>query len=361
MTTASGETGIPPRIPTSVRPAARRTRAGRPMLISVVTTLYRSSAHLEEFYRRTLDALSPLDSDVEMIFVDDGSPDDSANVARRFLARSTSVTVVELSRNYGHHRAILAGLQYARGDLVFLIDCDLEEPPELVGAMYRGARGEPCGRSAGGRRLRRAPSAERRSLRASLRKSVLPDLQRDIGRASPEQLDDRPPDDRPLCRALLAHHERELFLGGLLCITGFRQIGIAADKKHKGSTSWTLAKKLRTAVQALTAFSARPLWFLAIAGSLISVASAMVILYTILRVLVLRQPYQAGWASIIVTISFFGGLNLLAIGIVGLYIAQIFAEVKARPCIVKDIQRNFAREPPTPSSPVAALEGARHA
>ena len=230
--------------------------------------------------------------------------------------------------------------------MVFLIDCDLEEPPELVGAMYRAleesrAAAEPADVVYAVPRQRKGGVFERVS--GSL-------FYRIFNAISDVQV----PNNWMIVRlmtaryveALFAHHERELFLGGLLCITGFRQIGIAADKKHKGSTSWTLAKKLRTAVQALTAFSARPLWFLAIAGSLISVASAMVILYTILRVLVLRQPYQAGWASIIVTISFFGGLNLLAIGIVGLYIAQIFAEVKARPCIVKDIQRNFAHSRP---------------
>lgn len=331
------------------------------MLISVVTTLYRSSAHLEEFYRRTLDALSQLDADVEMIFVDDGSPDDSANVARGFLARPASVTVVELSRNFGHHRAILTGLQYARGDLVFLIDCDLEEPPELIGTMYRTLE-ESRGATAPADVVYAVPRQRKGGIFERVSGNV---FYRIFNAISDVQVPNNWMIARLMTaryvRALLAHHERELFLGGLFCITGFRQIGIAAEKKHKGSTSWTFAKKVRIAVQALTAFSARPLWFLAIAGTLISVASATVILYTMLRVLVLRHPYQAGWASTIVTISFFGGLNLLAIGIVGLYIAQIFAEVKARPCIVKDVQMNFARQPPSTSSAVAAFEGAHRA
>src|SRR5580704_3699125 len=107
------------------------------MLISVVTTLYNSSPYLEEFYRRTLEAVrqSARDVDVEFIFVDDGSPDASAVKAREFLKRQAPATLVELSRNFGHHRAILTGLSFARGDLVFLIDCDLEEQPELFGEM----------------------------------------------------------------------------------------------------------------------------------------------------------------------------------------------------------------------------------
>jgi putative glycosyltransferase len=142
----------------------------------------------------------------------------------------------------------------------------------------------------------------------------------------------------------LAHHERELFLGGLFGITGFRQVAITADKVHKGSSAWTLKRKLKVALQALTAFSARPLWLLAAIGTLISAGSALAILYMIVRVMVFGMPYQSGWASTMVTISFFGGLNLLAIGIVGLYVAQVFAEVKGRPCIVKEVRANFERD-----------------
>src|SRR6202035_4700576 len=127
--------GIGP-IPASARPAGNIS-GGRPMLISVVTTLYNSSPHLDEFYRRSLAAVRAEGCDVELIFVEDGSSDDSVVKARGFLHGETPATVVELSRNFGHHRAILTGLSFARGDLIFLIDCDLEEPPELFSEMFR--------------------------------------------------------------------------------------------------------------------------------------------------------------------------------------------------------------------------------
>jgi putative glycosyltransferase len=319
------------------------------MLISVVTTLYRSSPHLEEFYRRTLEAVRQSaggrDLDVEFIFVDDGSPDDSAAKAREFLKRQAPATLVELSRNFGHHRAIVTGLSFARGDLIFLIDCDLEEPPELFGEMLRTLdrsrnTTEPADVVYAVPHQRKGGTFERLSGELFYRLfNALSDV--------------RVPNNWMICRlmtaryvrALLAHHERELFLGGLFGITGFRQVAITADKIHKGSSAWTLRKKLKVALQALTAFSARPLWLLAGVGTLISGCSALTILYMIVRVMVFGMPYQTGWASTMVTISFFGGLNLLAIGIVGLYVAQVFAEVKGRPCIVKEVQANFEREP----------------
>jgi putative glycosyltransferase len=318
------------------------------MLISVVTTLYRSSPYLEEFYRRTLEAMCEADGgrgiDVEFIFVDDGSPDDSAARAREFLKRESPATLVELSRNFGHHRAILTGLSFARGELVFLIDCDLEEPPELFGEMLRTLEAsrdttEPADVVYAVPRQRKGGTFERVSGELFYRLfNALSNVQ--------------VPSNWMICRlmtaryvrALLAHHERELFLGGLFGITGFRQVGITADKVHKGSTAWTLRKKLKVALQAITAFSARPLWLLAGVGTLTSGCSGLAILYMIVRVTVFGMPYQSGWASTMVTISFFGGLNLLAIGIVGLYVAQVFAEVKGRPCIIKEIQANFERE-----------------
>jgi putative glycosyltransferase len=327
------------------------------MLISVVTTLYNSSPHVEEFYERTLEAVRSPGCEVELVFVDDGSPDDSAAKAREFLKRQTPATLIELSRNFGHHRAILTGLSFARGDLVFLIDCDLEEPPELFGEMLRTLeqardRPEPADVVYALPHRRKGGLFERGSGALFY---WLFNLLSDV----------RIPNNWMICRlmtaryvrALLAHHERELFLGGLFGITGFRQVAITAEKRHKGSSAWTLRRKLKVALQAVTAFSARPLWLLAGVGTLISVGSAAAILYMIVRVTVFGLPYESGWASTMVTISFFGGLNLLAIGIVGLYVAQVYAEVKGRPCIVKEVRANFARDPVAAALPETARDG----
>jgi putative glycosyltransferase len=321
------------------------------MLISVVTTLYNSSQHLDEFYRRTLAAVRAEGCDVELIFVDDGSVDDSVAKARSFLYGETPATVVELSRNFGHHRSILTGLSYARGDLIFLIDSDLEEPPELFGEMFRTlAETQQTPQQADV--VYAVPRRRKGGLFGRVSGALFYRLFNLLS-------DVRVPNNWMICRlmtaryvrGLLAHHERELFLGGLFGITGFRQVAITADKQHKGSSAWTLRLKLKVAVQALTAFSARPLWLLAGIGTLISAGSALAILYMIVRVTILGMPYQSGWASMMVAIGLLGGLNLLAIGLVGLYVAQILAEVKGRPCIVKEVRANFARE----AEPVATV------
>jgi len=106
------------------------------MKLSIVTTLYQSSSYINQFYERVTSIASKLTDSFEIVFVDDGSPDDSLDVAKKIVKDDSNVSLVELSRNYGHHRAMMAGLEQSRGDLVFLIDCDLEEPPESLELMW---------------------------------------------------------------------------------------------------------------------------------------------------------------------------------------------------------------------------------
>jgi putative glycosyltransferase len=310
------------------------------MLISVVTTMYYSEAYLEEFYRRAVAAITPLGMEVEFIFVDDGSPDGSAALARSFLGRAERVRVVELTRNYGHHRAIMIGLQHASGDLVFLIDCDLEESPELFAEMHATLEathrsGAPADvvyampqRRKGGR-FERISGALFYKLFAVMSGLNVPASWMTVRLMTPRYV-----------RALLAHRERELFLGGLLWITGFRQVGISALKIHKGSTRWSLLRKLRVSLQAFTAFSDRPLWLLTYFGMMTSAVSAAGILLLLTQCLVFGIKYYVGWVSVILAISFFGGLSLFAIALVGLYVARVFVEVKHRPCLIKDLHDN---------------------
>src|SRR3990172_4600090 len=193
------------------------------MLVSVVTTMYRSSSYLDEFYRRVVAAVSPISPEIEFVFVDDGSPDDSAAVARGFLSRGEQVSVVRLSRNFGHHRAIMTGLQYAKGDLVFLIDCDLEEPPELFGPLHErlqqpGPAGEPADVAYAVPVKRKGGFFERVSGAAFYGLfNFLSDVKVPANWMIARLM------TRRYVRALLSHTERELFLGGLFCITGFRQ------------------------------------------------------------------------------------------------------------------------------------------
>lgn len=319
------------------------------MRVSVVTTLYQSAPYLEEFHRRAVAALSPYVDDMEFVLVDDGSPDDSLAVAKRMLAEHERVRVVSLSRNYGHHRAIMVGLEQAAGDLVFLIDCDLEEPPELFGELYEAfeaaqATDEPADVVYVVPLERKGNWFERTSgkwfykLFRWVSGSSLP-ANWMIARLM----------TRRYVNALVAHRERELFLGGLMWLTGFRQIGITGTKVDKGSTTWTLRRKLIVACEALTTFTDRPLWALMGLGGVIGGASFMGLLYPIARYIGGQAAQSDGWASVMFAISMFGGLILFALGLVGLYVARVLGEVKQRPCVVKEVHSSESQL--IPSSP----------
>jgi putative glycosyltransferase len=307
------------------------------MLISIVATLYRSAPYLREFYRRVGDAAAAISCDAEIIFVDDGSPDDSARLARRVGDGRIPVRVIELSRNYGHHRAIVTGLEHTRGDLVFLVDCDLEERPELLIDMFRTwsaaqSDEDPVDVVYAVPKRRKGGFFERLSGEAFYRAfRFLSGVQVPKNWMIARLM------TRRYVQALCSHRERELFLGGLFWITGFRQLGIEDEKLHKGSTTWTLRRKLRAALIALTAFTDRPLWLLALLGSTISLFAAGGIAYLLISRVLFGVIQAAGWASVILSIAFFGGLAVFAIGIVGLYVARVFNEVKQRPCIIKQI------------------------
>lgn len=307
--------------------------------LSVLTTLYQSAPHLEEFYQRMVAAASKVTDDFEIVFVDDGSPDDSAQVVKRFLEGRHRVRFVELARNYGHHRAVMAGLSHVQGDLVFLIDCDLEEPPELLLDTYRSMRAsegsQPSDVVYVVQRFRDGRFFDRLSGRLFYAFFNL---------LSPTQI-------QPDCmmarlmthryvEALRAHQETELFLNGVMRLAGFHQTVITADKKDRGVSSYTFGTRLLEAVTALTSFSDRPLTMIFLLGLALSLLSICAILYLVVEVVFLKAGYVSGWASLLAAVCLFGGMNLLAIGILGIYLARVFLEVKRRPCIVKNVTFN---------------------
>lgn len=318
------------------------------MRVSVLTTLYRSAAGLEEFHQRVSAAVSQITDDYELVFVDDGSPDDSLEAAKRILHSEHRIRIVELSRNYGHHRAIMEGLRHVEGDLVFLIDCDLEEPPELFLELVRKMQsaprqGEPPDVVYAVQQARKGRVFERFSGWLFYRLFNL---------LSPIKV---PPDamvarlmTRRYVEALKAHGESELFLLGLMGLAGFRQESVVAVKRHRGSSSYVLRKRVASAMNAITSFSERPLWLVFALGLSLSLLSLLAILYLIFRVTVLGIRGVPGWASLLVSVCFFGGINILCVGIVGLYLARVFMEVKRRPVIIKKVTSNFPVEEPCP-------------
>jgi putative glycosyltransferase len=319
-------------------PASRLRANARPrdlsMKLSVVTTLYRSTATIEEFYRRSVKTAEALGYDVEVIMVNDGSPDDSLERALRLQQDDRRVIVVDLSRNFGHHKAMMIGLSYARGDRVFLLDSDLEEQPEdLVRFNERFAEGD-CDVVYGVQEKRRG--------------NLLQRVPGELFFFFVQLLSDQPLPRNVVVsrlmsgdyvRALVRHRDREFMIVHLMKLTGFRQVPVLIRKLSRASSTYSPRMRVAMAVKFLTTTSTRLLYLILYAGLLIFGLSTAVIIYFISRYLASGVGVD-GFTSQIVSIWFFGGLITLILGILGIYIANISAETKRRPyAVIRHVHR----------------------
>ena len=302
--------------------------------LSVVTSLYRSSPHVREFCARMRAAAEQVTPRFEIILVNDGSPDDALQIALALQAEDPRIVVVDLSRNFGHHRAILTGLRYASGARLFLIDCDLEEPPELLLEMDQRFEQGDCDVVYGVQATRKGGWIERISGNLFYRlfnwlSNV--DLPRNAVMARLMS--------RQYVRALLRHNESEVFLAGLWQITGFHQVPIIIHKGSKGYTTYTLGRKLSLLTDSITSFSNRPLKSIFFTGTFISLIAGLYIVYLFIGAMI-YGIHVDGWTSLIVSVWFLGGLTILFLGVIGVYLSKIFSEIKRRPrSIVRHVYR----------------------
>ncbi len=310
------------------------------MKLSIVATLYRSAPYLDEFHQRASTAAADIDPDYEILLVDDGSPDESANLAKALVRRDPRVRLVELSRNFGHHKAILTGLRLARGDLVFLIDSDLEEPPELLADFAQELAATGADVVYGVQRTRKGGWFERASGALFYRAF------RWLGQCQvPANLVTARLMKRDYVRALVRHRDREVFLAGLWVITGFHQVPLEVNKASKGTTTYTLARKLSVLVNAITSFSNRPLAAIFHLGCLVLAVSTTAAACLLIRRLFFDTMLD-GWPSLILSVWFLGGLTLFCQGIIAIYLAKVFSEVKRRPYTIIRALHGFAGDAP---------------
>lgn len=292
--------------------------------LSVVTTLYKSQDTVREFHQRMSVAAHRLSGDYELIMVDDGSPDNSLRIALELCNSDPRLKVIELSRNFGHHRAMMTGLEEARGDLVFLIDSDLEEPPELIEPFHDQLQAESLDVVYGYQERRKGGLIERISgwLAYSIMQLLLP-VRMPRNHTTVRLMRNR------YVRALVSHKERNTAIGGLWVITGFRQAGHAINKGSRGRSTYPLHRRYYFLIESITSFSELPLLMVFYLGFMIMIASAAIGAYLV--VLWFTGDLLPGWVSTMVTIWFLGGLNVFCIGVVGLYVSRIFIETKNRP------------------------------
>lgn len=305
------------------------------MQLSIVTTLYRSAPYINEFYRRITEEARKITQDYEIIFVNDGCPKDSLDTALSVQKKDGKVTVVDLSRNFGHHRAMMTGLSYASGEKIFLIDCDLEEEPELLEEFHRKFKEQDCDVVYGVQARRRGGFIDR--LSGDLFYGVLNFMSED---KIPGNMVTARLMSRRYVQSLLLHREREIFIAGLWHITGYRQVPVQVIKHSKGQTTYSLGKKLALAVNAVTSFNDKPLVFIFYTGAAISL-TAMVFMFKVLLTSFITRISVEGWTSLIISIWFLGGLTIFSIGVIGIYLSRIFMETKNRPyTIVRAVHRS---------------------
>lgn len=303
------------------------------MKLSIVSTLYRSAEYVAEFHARcTAAARAFAPDDYEIVLVNDGSPDDSLDRAVALSRRDPRVVVVDLSRNFGHHKAMMTGLKHARGEHVFLIDSDLEEEPEWLEPFERALRETASDVVFGVQVNRKGGWFERWS--GSLFYRLMPILS---GVDMPRDMVTARLMTRRYVDALLLHEEREIDIGGLWAITGFAQHALPVTKHSTSETTYTLGRKVALLVNSVTAFSNAPLVGIFWIG-LAMFAVAFLVMSTIVVQWAWLESPVSGWTSVIVSVWLLGSLIICFIGVLGIYISKMFSEVKRRPySIVREV------------------------
>jgi putative glycosyltransferase len=294
------------------------------MKLSIVTPMYYSAPYIETFYAEASAAAEQITADYEIILVNDGSPDQALDIAISLYHRDPRVRVIDLSRNFGQHKAIMTGLARANGDLVFLIDCDLEIRPAILAQFYSEFQRVNVDVVYGVQDVRQDRPFDR--IAGQLFYSIFNLLSNEP--LHPNLTTVRLMSQRYVS-ALVAHRERELLIGGLWLITGFKQIPITVTKLSKGSSTYHIGRKLALIVNAVTSFSNRPLVFIFYLGLLIIFFSSLAALFLVSETM--KTGFLPGWPSLIVSVWLLGGLTIFCIGIIGIYLSKIFIETKQRP------------------------------
>jgi dolichol-phosphate mannosyltransferase len=313
---------------------ANGTSSQRP-LVSVVVPLFNEEENLPELYRRLDATLGKLELDCEFVFVNDGSRDQTSAMLEDLCARDDRVVAIQLSRNFGHQPAVSAGLQQAKGDVVFVMDGDLQDPPEVL-VQFLDKWREGCDVVYAVRRQRKEGILKRAGYWGFYR------LLRGISDLDiPLDSGDFCLMDRKVVDALNALPEKQRFVRGLRTFVGFRQIGLEyeRDARYSGEPKYTFRALVRLAMDGLVSFSTMPLTCITYLGFFSVLVSMGLAAWVLLHYCFSRQA-PAGWSSTIIVMLFLGSIQLLCLGIIGEYLRRIFLEVKERPTyIIRNVVR----------------------
>lgn len=299
-------------------------------LLSVVIPVYNEQATVDELRRRLGEVLDRVEPDYEVLLVNDGSRDGTAEALRRIAQAGSRWRAIHFSRNFGHQAAVAAGLRYATGQAVVVMDADLQDPPELLEQMLaRWREGFEVVYAQRVSREREGP----------LKRGLAWLYYRVLRAVSPVDIPTDTGDfclmDRKVVDQLIALPERNRYIRGLRAWVGFRQTSVQFERapRFAGEPKYTFRKSLGLGVNGIISFSKAPLRIATWLGLLVSLMSFVLVVVFVIEKLT-RGFEIRGWASTVVIILFLGGVQLLTIGIIGEYLSRIYDEVKQRPLYV---------------------------
>ena len=308
-------------------------------VLSVVVPVYNEEVVVFESYKRLKEVLESLHEAYELIFVNDGSRDATPDIVRSICEADSTVHFIDFARNFGHQTAITAGMDYASGEAVVVIDADLQDPPEVIPAMIAKWR-EGYDVVYGKRAERKGETLFKRFTSAAFYRVLQKLTDVDI----PVDTGDFRLIDRKVCDALKLVKERNRYIRGIISWLGFRQTGVefVRDKRFAGETKYPFKKMLRFAFDGITSFSVRPLKLSSYVGGIVSFVGFIYLLVVMYEKLFTNLTVT-GWTSMMAVSLFFNGVVLMMLGIIGEYIGRIYDEAKGRPLYVVRETVHYAR------------------
>ncbi|MBQ2677147.1 MAG: glycosyltransferase family 2 protein [Clostridia bacterium] len=300
--------------------------------VDLIVPCYNESEMIDLFYERTTEVVSKIAGyKFNFIFIDDGSADDTLAKIINLAENHSDVKYISFSRNFGKEAGMYAGLKASTGDRVAVIDADLQHPPELIETMLKAIDEEGYD-SCSARRVSREGEPKLRSALSRLFYKI-------INKMSDVEIVDGAVDFRMMSRemvdAVISLPEVQRFSKGIFCWVGFKTKWIEFKNVARvaGQTSWSMWGLFKYAIEGITAFSTFPLRIASIMGVLISSASFIYLMFVLIKTLAFGDPVQ-GYASTIVILLFIGGITILALGIIGEYLAKMYIETKRRPVFI---------------------------
>ncbi|RIX52463.1 glycosyltransferase [Paenibacillus nanensis] len=307
---------------------------------SVIVPMYNEEEVIEHTYKRLKAVMDTAGRPYELIFVNDGSKDRSAELIRSFGDNDPNVRLIDFSRNFGHQIAISAGMDYAQGDAIVVIDADLQDPPEVILQMI--AKWKEGYEVVYGRRLKRKGETVFKKVTALafyrlLKSMTNVDIPLDTG--------DFRLIDRKVCDVLRSLKEKNRFVRGLISWIGFRQTSVeyVREERFAGETKYPLKKMISFALDGITSFSYKPLKIASYLGFTLSIGSFLYLLIVIFQRL-FTETTVTGWTTIVALNLLFNGIILILLGVIGEYIGRIYDESKNRPLYIVREARGFLGE-----------------